>query len=269
MKIGLCGSRGILGNAMAYGFRKLGHEILEHDLVIEGSRIENLLPAHLIFICVPTPPRTDGGCNTDIVEACVSSLINLGYKGHIVIKSTTTPGFTQSLIDKSDNPYASISHSAEWLRERHSFHDFTEGHHLLVIGTHSDAAYDLIVKVHGHYPKNIVKMTPTESEAAKYFHNVFNALRVVYANGFYEFCQKIGANYTKIKNAVVRQPTHVDYYLDCNNAFRGYAGVCLSKEAPAMQKFAKDLGLPCKIFDVIVSDNELYPKTVPSGMRME
>lgn len=268
MKIGICGSRGILGAAMTYGFKKLGHEILEHDIVIEGSSIQNLLPAPLVFICVPTPARVDGSCNTDIVEECVKSLLSLGYRGHIVIKSTTQPGFTQSLIDKSDNPYASISHSAEWLRERMSFYDFTEGHHLLVVGTNSDVAFDLIVKAHGDYPKTIVKMTPTESELAKYFHNVFNAMRVVYANGFYEICKKLGANYRVIKNAVVKQPTHVDCYLDVNDSFRGYAGYCLPKDSKALMKLVEELGLDCKIFDVIVKDNYLYKSTVFPGMRM-
>jgi len=255
MKIGICGSRGILGEALKYGFSKLGHEILEHDIVIEGSRIDNLLPASLIFICVPTPSKNDGECDTSIVCQCVKDLEKLGYKGHIVIKSTTTPGFTQSLIDESVNPFASISHCPEWLRERHSFHDFVEGHHILVIGTHSDVAFDLIVKAHGNYPKNIIRLTPTESELAKYFHNVFNAMRVVYANGFYEICKKLGANYTKIKNAVVKQPAHVDCYLDVNESFRGYAGYCL---VPETLIYTKD---GVKRIDQINIGDEVYSHT--------
>lgn len=255
MKIGICGSRGILGEALKYGFSKLGHEILEHDIVIEGSKINNLLSSSLIFICVPTPSKNNGECDTSIVEQCVKDLQQLGYKGHIVIKSTTTPGFTQSLIDKSVNPFASISHCPEWLRERHSFHDFIEGHHILVIGTHSDVAFDLIVKAHGDYPKNIIRLTPTESELAKYFHNVFNAMRVVYANGFYEICKKLGANYTKIKNAVVKQPTHVDCYLDVNDAFRGYAGYCL---VPETLIYTRD---GVKRIDEIKVGDEVYSHT--------
>ena len=111
-------------------------------------------------------------------------------------------------------------------------------------------------------------MTPTEAELSKYFHNVFNALRVIYANGFNSICDKLGADYTKIKNAVVRQPTMVDAYLDCNSAFGGFGGMCLPKDTKAIANLVEKMGLDCKIFDVIVKDNYLYKRTVFPGMRM-
>lgn len=268
MKIGIIGSRGIVGSACSYGFRKLGHEILEHDIVIEGSRLENLLQAALVFICVPTPAKDNGACDTSIVEGCVNQLLELGYKGHICVKSTVTPGTIQRMLDDAPNVWRSISFVPEFLRERHAYHDFTEGHNILIVGTHSDVAYELVVKAHGHYPKNIVRMTPTEAELSKYFHNVFNALRVVYANGFNSICTKMGADYTKIKNAVVQQPTMVDSYLDCNPSFGGFGGMCLPKDTKALAKLAEDLRLDCKIFETIVRDNYLYKRTVFPGMRM-
>lgn len=229
MKIGVVGSLGVVGSALCYGFRKLGHEVKEHDLRLDSS-LNDVLETSLVFVCVPTPSSKDGSCNTEIVESVVEDLIALGYKGFICLKSTITPGTTEKLLERFDCLNYKLSFVPEFLRERHACHDFTEGHHILVVGTHSDAAFDLIVKAHGHYPKKVVKLTPTEAELSKYFHNVFNALRVVYANGFYDVCAKLGANYTKVKNAVVSQPTHVDAYLDCNDNFRGYAGVCVVPE---------------------------------------
>lgn len=268
MKIGIVGSRGVVGSASSYSFRKLGHDVKEHDIRID-SKLKDVLDTAICFICVPTPPNLDGSCNTGIVEKVIDGLMEMGYKGFVVVKSTISPG----TIDKIREKYLSLEYkivfSPEFLRERHAVHDATDGQHILIIGTHGDAAFDAVVAAHGHYPKRIFRMTPTEAELSKYFHNVFNALRVVYANAFYEVCQKLDANYTKIKNAIVSQPTHVDYYLDCNDSFRGYAGVCLSKDAPALEYIAKSLGVPAEIFRVIVDDNKLYKPTVPDGMRLE
>ena len=54
MKIGIVGSKGVVGGACFFGFSKLGHEMREHDLVLD-SKLEDVLDSDLCFICVPTP----------------------------------------------------------------------------------------------------------------------------------------------------------------------------------------------------------------------
>ena len=43
----------------------------------------------------------------------------------------------------------------------------------------------------------------------------------------YEICKTVGADYTKIKETFIKRGTTKDLYLDVNDNFRGYAGVCL------------------------------------------
>lgn len=272
MKIGICGSEGVVGSACRYGFKKLGHEVLSHDIVLD-SKLEDLSPAEIIFICVPTPMAADCSCDTSVVEQVVDDLIELNYTGVIAIKSTVSPGTTERLIKKvMCSPYRgfvkpNVCFVPEFLRERCAISDFTENHDLLVIGSTVSTAIEKIKKAHGKYPKRTVCMTQTEAELTKYFSNVFNALRVVFANGFYEVCEVIGADYSKIKDAVVQRPTVTDMYLDCNNNFRGFGGYCLPKDSAAFAKLAKDLGISATIFKAIVEDNKLYTTTVYDGMR--
>jgi len=274
MRIGIVGV-GVVGGAVKYGMEKLGHKVSSHDITL-GTKLKDVYDTDLCFICVPTPQSEDGSCDSSIVEEVVDQLKELRYCGLIAIKSTVAPGTTQRIARKYFNPskgcvYADdhkICFVPEFLRERCAISDFTENHDVCVIGCESDAHFELIKRAHGKYPKQFIKMNLTEAELSKYFSNVFNAMRVVFANGFYDVCRQLGARYSVIKDAVVQRPTLLDLYLDCNEKFRGFAGVCLPKDTAAFAKLADDLGVDASIFRAIVEDNRLYKATVSKGMRM-
>ena len=188
----------------------------------------------------------------------------MSYTGIVAIKSTDEPGTTQKLI-KSVN--LSICFVPEFLRERCSFSDFTENHDLLAVGTENSLVYDSIVKCHGKYPKNVIQLKPTEAELLKYYSNVYNAMRVVFANEMYEICEKLDANYTTVKNAFVIRGTAKDIYLDVNESFRGYAGACLVKDTLALAALTKKLNLDLNFFETIDTENSKFKATVFEGMR--
>lgn len=282
MIIGIVGV-GVVGGAVKYGMEKLGHEVKVHDIKW-ATKLEDLLDTDLCFICVPTPQGEDGSCDSRIVEQVVYELTTEFYRGVIAIKSTVSPGTTRYLVDKirstvsnskSIHQYPKVCFVPEFLRERCAISDFTENHDVCVVGVDTgnkeidETVYNLVVQAHGKYPQKFARMTPTEAELTKYFSNVYNAMRVTFANGFYDVCQKIGADYSKIKNAVVERPTILDLYLDCNEKFRGFAGVCLPKDTAAFANLAEDLGVKAQIFRTIVDDNKLYRPTVSEGMRLE
>ena len=77
MKIGIIG-KGFVGNAISVGFETQGHEILVHDTKL-NTKIEDVLEAELLYVCVPTPSSEDGTCNTDIVESVLAQLSELNY----------------------------------------------------------------------------------------------------------------------------------------------------------------------------------------------
>ena len=53
MNIGIVGN-GIVGGAIKYGFEKLGHNIVVHDIKLK-TKIEDVVNTNIVFICVPTP----------------------------------------------------------------------------------------------------------------------------------------------------------------------------------------------------------------------
>ena len=92
MKIGIVGV-GKVGGAISFGFRRIGHTVLQHDIRL-NTALADVLPADIIFICVPTPPDQNGACDASRVLDVVALLAQKHYRGLVAIKSTVTPGTT-------------------------------------------------------------------------------------------------------------------------------------------------------------------------------
>jgi len=264
--IGIIGL-GTVGSACKFGFEKLGHTVLWHDTKVKESKIENVLKASIVFICVPTPTEeTSGACDISIVESVIKRLQELDYKGIIALKSTAEPGTTSSLKRKYS---LNIVFIPEFLRERCAVADFVENHLLLAVGTDSEEDFNFIKDLHGNYPKKTIQLGFTEAELLKYYSNSFNALRVIFANEFFETCNALGASYDDVKGAFIEMGTVQDVYLDVNENFRGYGGVCLPKDVKAMVALQQRLGVDVGLLACVDKENSKYKTTVPEGMRIK
>jgi UDPglucose 6-dehydrogenase len=265
MRIGIIGI-GVVGSAIKYGFEKLGHDIFVHDLRLK-TKLEDVLESEVCFLCLPTPSSEDGTCDTSVVEDVVSRLRKMNYSGVVAIKSTVSPGTTQRLIEK--HKWGSICFVPEFLRERCASIDFIENHDVCIIGTQEEWIYNKIMTAHGKYPKSFRRLTPTEAELSKYFNNIYNATLITFANSFFEVCEKVGANYTNVKNAITTREHIQDIYLDCNKNFRGFGGMCLPKDTKAIAALCRYENVNVDFFATLIEENAKYKTTVFDGMRKE
>ena len=263
VKIGILG-KGVVGSTCGIGFNMLGHTLVYHDPKLKTT-IESTLDSDIVFVCVPTPGNSDGGCDTTLVRNVVSELINLSYQGVIAIKSTVTPGTVQSLIEQHNNP--DICCVPEFLREHCALADFVKYHHLLAVGCGTDRAWHTVCDAHAWLPQHKQRLTPTEAEILKYMSNAFNATRVVFANVMYELCKIHGSDYQQVLNAYLARGTACADYMQCGPELRGYGGLCLPKDVKAMAKLCRDLGLPFELLNCIDQDNAQLQTTIFSGMR--
>jgi UDPglucose 6-dehydrogenase len=264
-KIGIIGI-GVVGNAIKIGFERLGHEVICHDIKL-NTNIQDVIETDLCFICVPTPSRETGECDTSIVEEVVSELLDSNYDGLMCIKSTVEPGMTKKLQNKHNTD--KICFVPEFLRERTAAEDFIFNHDLCIIGTSNEEHFDLITKVHGHYPEKIVQLTECEAEFCKYFNNVYNAMMIIFANSFYELCGKFDVDYTNVKDAIVKRRNITDSYLNCREDLRGFGGLCLPKDLRALSYLAKKTETDVEFFRNLLEENKKYKTTVFDGMRRE
>jgi len=265
VKIGVVGHLGVVGGAVARGLARIGHAVGGWDLRDPRTSVRDVADAEVIFVCVPTPARPDGACDVSRVAGVVDRLADAGARGVVAIKSTVPPGTTAALAETY--PRLRLAHCPEFLRERAADVDFVEHHDVCVIGARADADFAAVAAAHGHLPRKVARMTPTESELCKYFGNALNALRVVFANEFYELCAALGADYAVVKGAMVHRANIPDAYLDVSEAYRGFGGMCLPKDTAALAAIARELAPAMKLFEVIVEENKKFRTTVPEGMR--
>ena len=253
---------GVVGSANATGFTLVGHEVTTHDIKYD-TMLSDVLDSEIIFLCLPTPDK-DGKGDTSILEDVVSELDD-NYTGIICIRSTVAPGFTEHMIDKFPN--LTICFAPEFLRERCAADDFINNHELLAVGTDDPYVFKKIVEAHGHLPKNTKQLSPTEAEILKYFNNAYAALRITFANLFYELCEKFDCDYSTVKDTYVLTGKTKDLYLDVNKRLRGFGGMCLPKDVNALASALENNNLEFDLIKSMISDNDKFKKTVFNGMR--
>jgi len=265
MKIGIIGF-GYVGSALAYGLKKFGHEIKICDIDKEKiktakrsfkatEKVENLLDSEIIFICVPTPSKKDGSCDTSIVENVVIELANkIKKRTIIVIKSTIIPGTTDKLITKNKNSKISILVNPEFLRAKTALKDFLTPDRI-VIGGYDRRAMKVLAKIYEPFNTPIVLTEPKIAEMVKYASNAFLATKVSFANQIKLICDKLKINSKEVMKIVTMDhrihPSHLD-------PTKGpYEGPCLPKDILALIKKAKEVSSPIYLLEGVEKINNL------------
>jgi len=188
-------------------------------------------------------------------------LHELNYSGIICIKSTILPQTTKQYIDTYNND--KICHCPEFLREKYAKNDFID-QKICIIGTLNDDVYDAIKNIHHNIVSSQTiykKVHPTEAEITKYYQNIYNTYRIIFANTFYEVCQKQNICYDSILNSLILREDITDNYLKCNDTMRGPAGHCLVKDTLAFNQYLNDNDINQTIIQSLVHDMFIYKTT--------
>lgn len=104
--------------------------------------------------------------------------------------------------------------------------------------------------------KEFIRTTPVNAEMVKYFCNVFNSTRIIFANLFYDISKKVGADYDEAKRIATKRYNMIDSYLDCNENLRGFGGACLPKDTTAIFALTSKLGIQYNFLRGLLEDNK-------------
>ena len=228
LSIGIMGN-GVVGSTLLSWFP----EALCYD--VDVSRRKNEIneleeKAEYIIIAVPTPfdlkkGEFDPSYVNEAIEQFSSSKV-------FIIKSTCVPGTTDWLQKKY--PQHTFLINPEFLTEKTAQHDFL--HPDMQILGYTEKSKHLAERVLAVLPKAPVsEIVPAKvAEAVKYFRNCFYATKVVFANQFYDFCEKTGIDYDKVKDIVQYDKMIGSNHLDIfHQGGRGAGGKCLAKDLSA------------------------------------
>ena len=199
IKIGIIG-QGYVGTAVKTVFEK-HYEVETYDINKKLSTTENMAEltkkTDIIFVCVPTPMKKDGSCDTSIVEGVVNEIDDVDITDKIVaIKSTIPPGTTNRLNKKCKN--VSVIFNPEFLTEANFIDDFKNQNRIIIGGerpstTKLRQVYSLV------FPNaKIVKTGSKTAEMVKYMTNTFLATKVSFANEMKMICDGLDIDYDKV-----------------------------------------------------------------------
>lgn len=260
MKIGILGC-GVIGSAIAAAHEGFGQEVIRHDLRL-GTRLEDILSCNLIFVCLPTPQAADGSCDLTVIRTEIDNLCRLDYRGIVVMKSTVPPGTGRGLLENAHFLYVSCP---EFLREHNALGDYLNQRvHIVGSDCPLPPEVTLCLKPLG---SSLMRVSLEEAELAKYFHNTYNAWRVVFANAFNDLSDAYFADYSKILSVVSKLTDIREDYLRSNKELRGFGGPCLPKDTAALAYLARIRGLRSNVWEICLRENEKWDTTLIPGMR--
>jgi UDPglucose 6-dehydrogenase len=201
----------------------------------------------LIFICLPTPMRSDGSCDTSIVEEVVKTMDDYKKSITLVLKSTVPPGTTERLNQKYK--YISIVFNPEFLTERSAVEDFKNQHHIILGGSRHATSFVKQMYQKSHPSVPVLITDSTTAEMIKYVTNCFFATKVSFANEMKQICDKMNIDYNKVVEYLGWDDrlgiTH--WAVPGHDGLCGWGGACFAKDLNSLISQAKSLGIDPKM----------------------
>ena len=245
MKIGIVGY-GHVGKAM--------HELFKSAILYDINGIgtkEEINACDVVFVCVPTPSRIDGSCNTSIVEDVIS-WINARL---IILRSTVYIGFTDEMMKKY---HKEVVFQPEYYGETvaHPFANLSDRSWLSFGGT--TKGINLAIKAYQTIMNSNVRIFQADAktvELAKYMENAYLALKVTFCNEMFDIAQAFKINYNEAREIWLADPrigfSHTFVYEDN----RGYGGSCLPKDVASIIKQAEEKNVNTDLLKSMVNKN--------------
>lgn len=247
-KIGIIG-KGYVGGAMYENFKDL-FEVHVWDTDLTKRTVDAFDKfveiVDIIFVCVPTPMKDSGDCDTSIVENVVAEIAKVDRRKYVVIKSTVTPGTTERLAETHNMV---IGFNPEFLTEANYIADF-RNQPLIVLGTDDQGLGVVLAQIYYEFNAkvdnfaHVIQRTTKEAELFKYLANSFLATKVIFANEFKKLCDRIDVEYGRVAEIAVldKRLGHTHWRVPGPDGQLGFGGSCFPKDTSALINYADTYG---------------------------
>ncbi len=239
-------------------------EVLEKNnkagrLIFTTDYTESVSKSEIVFITVGTPPKENGEADLSTVMS-VAELVgkNLSAPFTVVSCKSTVPVGTNKAIEKiinsvkKDSVEFAVASCPEFLREGSALHDTFHADRV-VIGSASQKAIDLLLKIHTPITGKKIVTDLASAELIKYTSNSVLAMKISFANLISFYCEKTGANVELVLDAVGLDQRIGRIFMDPGV---GYGGSCFPKDVKALISTGKQLGIDTQLLQSVDDINE-------------
>jgi UDPglucose 6-dehydrogenase len=196
--------------------------------------------AEIIILSVGTPSKPDGSINLSYIKAAAQAIAPfLHHQAIVAIKSTVLPGtlaMIKKIIQKQNSKTIHYVSLPEFLKEGTAVDD-TLFPDRVVIGAHSDFAYQKLHDLHAPMKAPVLRVLPESAQLAKYASNDYLALRIIYANVLAEICNYSGADIDEVLTIIGHEKRIGSHYWYPG---LGYGGSCFPKDVQALAHYLRD-----------------------------
>lgn len=266
-KIGIIGG-GVVGQAMyrlvsksnfVPAFVQPGNNVLVYDPHVatwKNTTKEQINECNIAFVCVPTPTKEDGACDTSIVEETVDWL----ETDLIVIRSTVAPGTCEQLARKFNKR---IVFQPEYLGETpaHTLSDMSQRGFIILGGVLEDCVE--IADFYKCFYNSLVQFHFCDwmtAELCKYMENAFYAMKIIFVNEWYDVAKAHNVPFD-----LLRELWLADTRVSRDHTFvypeaRGFGGKCLPKDCSAIVHSCLEKGFDPLFMRACLEINDLMQK---------
>lgn len=211
-----------------------------------------------IFICVGTPPLSNGDADLSAIEGVARAIAKQASGYRLVVEKSTVPVQTGSQLRKYLAMHSTngldydVASNPEFLREGSAVEDFLHPDRIVVGVDSTQGAkllreiYEPIIQakftcpVHKHCQRDkepVLLMTDTSSaELIKHASNSFLAMKISFINMVANLCEVVGADVTKVAEGMGLDPRIGSSFL---NPGIGFGGFCFPKDVQAFIRIAE------------------------------
>lgn len=244
--VGIVG-KGFVGGAMYENFKDV-FNVLVWDKDEQKRNVDDfedfVNKTDIIFVCVPTPMKESGECDTSIVISVIKQIASIDRRKYVVIKSTVTPGTTESLSKQFG---MTIAFNPEFLTEANAYNDF-RFQPLIILGADDQGINTVLAQLYSEFNSKVensayvINRTSKEAEMFKYLANCFLATKVIFANEFKILCDKVGIEYNRVAEvaALDKRLGKTHWRVPGPDGKMGYGGSCFPKDTAALLHFADE-----------------------------
>lgn len=254
-RIGIVGL-GYVGQAILDCYDRKGCSIVTVDVDPEKStgHYQDLMDCEAVFVCVPSPSKEDGSCDTSILNSVLYMLKD--YKNVIISKTTAPPEF----YEKMQLVYPNLVHNPEFLTAANALEDFASQENAIIGG--SVPAYRreaLRILMMAQPIAHVSYVSIGEAALAKYIVNSFLATKVVFMNEMAELAEAYGHNWVRLCQTLALEPRLGSSHMQVpgQDGYHGFGGACFPKDTAATIKFAKKKNVNLGVLKSAVKKNIL------------
>ena len=260
LKIGIIG-HGFVGSAVAYA-NKHNTLVINDPAIPDSQPLTEFKDCDAVFVCVPSPEKDYGHCDTSILEEVLLNLSQIGLSDQTpIISKVTAPPRAYAALQQL---YPSLVYSPEFLTAKNAINDYKYAKFLVIGGDHkiSQRAFDIIqdswTTLEPH--KKTVFTDIKTAALYKYLANSYLAMKVTFMNDFYQLAEACDIPWDGVKHigSLDERIGNTHWNVPGPDGQFGWGGMCFPKDIAAICEEAIDLKLDFELMQRVEAVNEKH-----------